>query len=125
MYPGRFDEQPMPLITSARCGKMFNSTSACLSALRTPKSPHPGHQSGSALPLKSLIVSGNRLVGSTVTLDSISSVVNDILHSFGWFRVSGFVNSTLKTSEDQTIISCTGTYCLVVPAKIALTPSTM
>src|SRR6476646_2760237 len=46
----------MPLITIDLCGGMFSSTSACFNAVSTPKSPQPGHQSGSALPLKSLTV---------------------------------------------------------------------
>src|SRR5262245_47202647 len=33
---------------------------ACLRAASTPKSPQPGHQSGSTLPLRSLIVSLGR-----------------------------------------------------------------
>src|SRR5207253_3061676 len=35
-----------------------SSTSAFSSAASTPKSPHPGHQSGSALPFMSAMVSG-------------------------------------------------------------------
>src|SRR5258708_31927417 len=81
MYPGRFDEQPIPLITIAWCGRTPNSESACFSAVRTPKSPHPGHQSGSALPLKSLIVSGRPLVPPSPTLAgfAVSSIAVSLI----------------------------------------------
>src|SRR6267143_2337756 len=42
------------------CGRRPSSATAVLSAFRTPKSPQPGHQSGSALPLKSLARSTGR-----------------------------------------------------------------
>src|SRR5437764_800473 len=53
-------EQPLPLMVRTSCGKRPSSATAVLSALRTPKSPQPGHQSGSAFPLKSLTVSAGR-----------------------------------------------------------------
>src|SRR5215208_3409992 len=65
MYPGRFDEQPMPLIVSTSCGYRPSSAMACFRACSTPKSPQPGHQSGSAWPLKSLTVSAGRCSIST------------------------------------------------------------
>src|SRR5688572_22498806 len=74
----------MPLITIASCGRTPNSASACLSATRTPKSPQPGHQSGSALPLKSLIVSGAR--GWLAPLASISTVDKLMFTPFSFSR---------------------------------------
>src|SRR5262247_1635643 len=56
MYPGRFEEQPMPLIVMTLYGGISRSAIACLSAARTPKSPQPGHQSGSTFPFSSLTV---------------------------------------------------------------------
>src|SRR5262252_5648683 len=50
----------MPLIVSTSCGYRPNSTIACLIECSTPKSPHPGHQSGSACPFRSLTVSAGR-----------------------------------------------------------------
>src|SRR5438132_10636196 len=42
------------------CGRSPSSATAVFSAFSTPKSTQPGHQSGSALPLKSLTDSGAR-----------------------------------------------------------------
>src|SRR5579859_7042412 len=56
MNPGKFDEQPMPLMVTTSWFGICNSTSAFWTAASTPKSPHPGHQSGSTLPFKSAIV---------------------------------------------------------------------
>src|SRR4051812_21454663 len=50
----------MPLTVSTSCGYSPSSAIACFSACSTPKSPQPGHQSGSLCPLKSLTVSGAR-----------------------------------------------------------------
>src|SRR5271168_3570721 len=55
MKPGKLDEHPMPLIVATSCFGICNSTKAFWTAARTPKSPQPGHQSGSTLPLKSAI----------------------------------------------------------------------
>src|SRR3954468_22102445 len=58
-------------MVSTSCGRSPSSATAVLSAFRTPKSPHPGHQSGSALPLKSLTVSpGRRVLVPICVLDS-------------------------------------------------------
>src|SRR5215472_2521616 len=53
MNPGKLDEQPMPLIVTTLWFAICSSTSAFSTAASTPKSPHPGHQSGSTLPLRS------------------------------------------------------------------------
>src|ERR1700751_1918216 len=55
MKPGKFDEQPIPLMVTTLWFGICNSTSAFWTAASTPKSPHPGHQSGSTLPFKSAI----------------------------------------------------------------------
>src|ERR1043166_3948845 len=55
----------MPLTTQTWCGCRPSSAIASCNARSTPKSPHPGHQSGSTLPLKSLAVSGACLGFST------------------------------------------------------------
>src|SRR6266568_1436610 len=46
MKPGRFDEQPMPETTRTLWGGMPSSRMASFRDFKTPKSPHPGHQSG-------------------------------------------------------------------------------
>src|SRR2546423_26685 len=51
----------MPLTVSTSCGCSPSSESAIFSAVKTPKSPHPGHQSGSALPLNSFTGNDGRL----------------------------------------------------------------
>src|ERR1700746_2009725 len=56
MKPGELDEQPMPLMVTTLWLGICSSTSAFSTAARTPKSPHPGHQSGSTLPFRSAIV---------------------------------------------------------------------
>src|SRR5215469_14567527 len=56
MNPGKLDEHPMPLIVTTLWFAICSSTSAFSTAASTPKSPHPGHQSGSTLPFKSAIV---------------------------------------------------------------------
>src|SRR5579885_2018660 len=46
MNPGRLLEHPIPETTSRSFGSMLRLATACVSALSTPKSPQPGHQSG-------------------------------------------------------------------------------
>src|SRR5215467_2566514 len=53
MNPGKLEEHPMPLIVTTLWFAICSSTSAFSTAASTPKSPHPGHQSGSTLPLRS------------------------------------------------------------------------
>src|SRR5213592_156514 len=57
MNPGRFEEHPIPLMVTTSWGWIWSSTSAFWSEDNTPKSPQPGHQSGSTFPLKSASVS--------------------------------------------------------------------
>src|SRR6266566_3105086 len=57
MKPGKLDEQPMPLMVITSWFGICSSTRAFCTAASTPKSPHPGHQSGSILPFKSAITS--------------------------------------------------------------------
>src|SRR5215468_4141581 len=57
MKPGRFEEHPIPLTVTTSWGRIWSSTSAFSSDDNTPKSPQPGHQSGSIFPLKSASVS--------------------------------------------------------------------
>src|SRR5919202_669001 len=88
MYPGRLDEQPMPLMVMTSCGCSPSSASACLSACRTPKSPQPGHQSGSAWPLKSLTVSAGCVEEVTV---SISVIIVEVPQASDQHLVDGDV----------------------------------
>src|SRR5579863_2170510 len=53
MKPGKFEEQPIPLMVTTMWFGICKSTRAFWTAASTPKSPHPGHQSGSTLPFKS------------------------------------------------------------------------
>src|SRR5258708_687475 len=96
MYPGRLEEQPIPLMVRTSCGKRPSSATAVLSALRTPKSPQPGHQSGSALPLKSLALSvGRRGLVASGMVDSVcisaiaSSSDPDLVHRHVLVRLAG------------------------------------
>src|SRR6266498_266971 len=61
----------MPLTVKTSCGYSPSSAIACFRACRTPKSPQPGHQSGSAWPLRSLTVSAGRSVISTIISSSL------------------------------------------------------
>src|SRR5215469_8282171 len=53
MNPGKLDEHPMPLIVTTLWFAICSSTNAFSTAASTPKSPHPGHQSGSTFPFRS------------------------------------------------------------------------
>src|SRR5262245_1204448 len=64
----------MPLMVITSCGCRFNSTSACFNAVSTPKSPQPGHQSGSTLPLKSLTVSRGSPAGCWPVFEILASI---------------------------------------------------
>src|SRR4029077_997427 len=59
----------MALMVTTLWFGMRNSTSAFSTAASTPKSPHPGHQSGSTLPLKSAIA--RRLVSAKTVAISV------------------------------------------------------
>src|SRR5262245_48330891 len=51
MNPGKFDEQPMPETINRSFGCTPHFPAPCCTAFKTPKSPQPGHQSGSTGPL--------------------------------------------------------------------------
>src|SRR5215469_13377468 len=70
MKPGMLDEHPMPLIVATSCLGICNSTRAFCTAARTPKSPQPGHQSGSTLPFRSAITIGFGVITSVAILDA-------------------------------------------------------
>src|SRR5947209_19622088 len=86
MYPGKLDEQPMPLIVTTLYVGMRSSTSAFCTAASTPKSPHPGHQSGSTLPFKSAMVSC-WLARCTLVAICVSSSDHNLVHGNGQFRL--------------------------------------
>src|SRR5580704_2977707 len=77
MKPGKFDEQPIPLIVATSCFGICNSTSAFCTAARTPKSPQPGHQSGSTLPLRSAMVVS---FGAAISVAIFSLLDHDLVH---------------------------------------------
>src|SRR3989442_9219308 len=86
-YPGRFDEQPIPLTVSTSYGCSDSSAIACFSAASTPKSPHPGHQSGSTLPLRSLTVTLARSVLRGASTMAMAVSLNlDLVHGHVEFR---------------------------------------
>src|SRR5713226_8970847 len=74
MKPGRFDEQPIPEITANSCGLISSSAQARKSALRTPKSPQPGHQSGDTSGLKSFTSS---LIGAVAVAIGMGTPESD------------------------------------------------
>src|SRR5207248_10512427 len=78
MKAGKFEEHPMPLMVATSCFGICSSTSAFCTAARTPKSPHPGHQSGSTLPLRSAITI---CLGSTASVAMESSRISKIFRS--------------------------------------------
>src|SRR5215468_1522578 len=89
MNPGKFDEQPIPLIVTTLWLGICNSTSAFSTAASTPKSPHPGHQSGSTLPFRSAIVTcqcGCRAVAMSFSSSN---------------KISAIRFSTIQTSSHQ------------------------
>src|SRR6266853_2065837 len=84
MKPGKLDEQPMPLMVTTLWFGICSSTSAFWTAESTPKSPQPGHQSGSTLPLKSVIFSCSG--GATPVAIFIFSSNHDFVRGNGKFR---------------------------------------
>src|SRR5713226_8857567 len=85
MYPGKLEEQPMPLMVTTLWFGMRSSTSAFCTAASTPKSPQPGHQSGSTLPFMSAMV--NCLALSTLVAICVSSSDHDLVRGNGEFRL--------------------------------------
>src|ERR1700732_166214 len=85
MKPGKLDEQPMPLTVATRWLGICSSTSAFCTAASTPKSPQPGHQSGSTLPLRSAITIG---LGAVILIVAIVLFLLDH-HFVGWHRKGG------------------------------------
>src|SRR5713101_5864771 len=84
MKPGKLDEQPMPLMVTTLWFGICSSTRAFWTAESTPKSPQPGHQSGSTLPLKSVIFSSTG--GATPVAIFIFSSNHDFVRGNGKFR---------------------------------------
>src|SRR5215831_1762511 len=101
MNPGRFDEQPMPLITTTWCGLRPSSKSAACSADSTEKSPQPGHQSGWILPLN----------------ESLTSCAADLGDSAGGVSRTELIDIT----QSYTRISWAGTERVVLPSSCSLT----
>src|SRR3989454_3076806 len=76
---GTFPEQPIPETITVLLGSMLISASAIWTALRMPKSPHPGHQSlcASVLSSESLsAMSQHHSCGSLSFRDKLDSVVD-------------------------------------------------
>src|SRR5487761_417489 len=87
MNPGRLLEQPIPETTSRSFGSISRLETACTREFRTPKSPHPGHQSGlvSLLYFDTSIISRQDLHCSfhyLIRIDRLSIVFNRLLFSF-------------------------------------------
>src|SRR5688572_28918361 len=70
----------MPLTVMTSYGWSPSSTIACFSAASTPKSPHPGHQSGSTLPFRSLTVGFTRSVLGSIVVAIVLSLHRDLVH---------------------------------------------
>src|SRR5215469_11032168 len=87
MKPGKLEEHPMPLIVTTFWFAICSSTSAFSTAASTPKSPQPGHQSGSTFPFKSAILSALG-VSNFVAMFVLSSNHN-FVHGNRKFTVSG------------------------------------
>src|ERR1700756_1178863 len=77
----------MPLIVTTLCVGICSSTKAFCTAASTPKSPQPGHQSGSTLPFKSAVLSF--LGGSNVVPIFIFSSNHNLVHGNGYFSAPG------------------------------------
>src|SRR6266852_5158276 len=76
----------MPLMVTTLCVGICSSTSAFCSAASTPKSPQPGHQSGSTLPLNSCKVTVFKAT-SVVAIDVSSD--HDFVHGYGKLGLPG------------------------------------
>src|SRR5208337_4717447 len=76
---GAFDEQPTPETTTVRDGSTFISVRAIWTALRIPKSPHPGHQSLCAVVFRSESLSAmfqHQFLGGVPLRDQLDRVVD-------------------------------------------------
>src|SRR6266851_3238309 len=88
MYPGKLEEQPMPLIVTTLWFGMRSSTRAFWTAASTPKSPHPGHQSGSTLPFIPAMVNC-WLARCVLVAICVSSSDHNLVHGNGEFNLPG------------------------------------
>src|SRR6266436_4023477 len=82
MYPGKLEEHPIPLMVTTLWFGMRRSTRAFWTAASTPKSPHPGHQSGSTLPFISAMVNC-RLARCVLVAICVSSSDHNLVHGNG------------------------------------------
>src|SRR5258708_1984505 len=88
MYPGKLEEHPMPLMVTTLWFGMRSSTRAFWTAASTPKSPHPGHQSGSTLPFISAMVNC-WLARCVLVAICVFSSDHNLVHGNGEFYVPG------------------------------------
>jgi len=89
-YPGKFEEQPIPLTVRISWGLSPSSEQAFCRQLRTPKSPQPGHQSGSTFPLKSFgFISTGSWTAVSTDMSLTSSLNHDLLSGDKVVRLAG------------------------------------
>src|SRR5258707_341406 len=88
MYPGKLEEHPMPLMVTTLWFGIRSSTRAFCTAASTPKSPHPGHQSGSTLPFISAMVNC-WLARCVLVAICVSFSDHNLVHRNGEFYVAG------------------------------------
>src|ERR1700722_9285918 len=112
MKPGKFEEQPIPLMVATSWLGICNSTNAFCTAASTPKSPHPGHQSGSTLPLKSAIVVSFGATVSVAIVISPSSGLPIVIFSPGKPLLANLIrHSNCETALDHDLVHRNGKGC--------------
>src|SRR5262249_16610333 len=98
MKPGRLDEKPIRETISTSWGAMRSSTIASLIDFSTPKSPHPGHQSGWTSASRSLSVS------SAVAIVVLPAALPDV-GGLGHRRVAA-VDGARVRADDEGSLAC-------------------
>src|SRR5687767_370521 len=86
----------MPLTVTIWCGRSPSSAQAFCSPVSTPKSPHPGHQSGSTFPLKSLASSFTTGLGAPT-----SGTVSRVISSPHWLDENFLIRHVMFTVRGQ------------------------
>src|SRR3954470_21426713 len=91
----------MPLTVRTSCGCRPSSESAIFSAFKTPKSPQPGHQSGSAFPLNSFTGSGEGRLGLRSIGNEVSTRSSPICNPPPMLRPGGLRPSRAEPAPLQ------------------------
>src|SRR5260370_4048054 len=88
MYRGKLEAPPIPMMVQQLWFGLPSATRALWQAASPPKSPHPGHQSGSTLPFISAMVNC-WLARCVLVAICVFSSDHNLVHGNGEFYVPG------------------------------------